>query len=810
MAEVIEFLPDGSARIRERPDIYIPVGGEHWDNLALSLDSTWLTKLGAELHALYEFDMRSVSKRADMIKKGYQELKPEFGARTDDNAPFDGATAAKHTLLQKSTVDFQSQAAMSLFPAPGPAQVRVLGSAEHEIQDAGRRVIDFVNFYLLNKCDDYKLKTERMLFTLALKGLAFKKIWWDSGQSRLRVEVYDEEDIILNASSKSLSSARRITHRYLMHSQDMQALMDAGTYRAVTFDRGGVSTQPASPIAQQREIAFGTSADVSEAAAQQKETSGTPTVDVMEMHVRMRVDADINDDPKDAKPEKPYIVTMLTESKQIVSIRRNWEEGNPQKAIRFFFDYHYLPGKAYHGRGLVETIGSLNKACTSLLRQMIDSGTLGLWPRYFGASTLNMNDAAINKLPPGRVQPVTPTQDELAKSLVKIDDGQANVVLLELLKFLSDSGLEFSAASAVQQIKVQPNSPAAPTLISVEDALKVVNAIQGRLHTSAQAELNHIYDLLKSNYRQDYPYPHKEPHSLPSDFQQSTVAIMPASNPNESTFSQTMLKIQAVFDVAAQYPGHIRIHELLRRFLMLLNMPNIDDLLPPEDDPKPADPITENQKILRGEPVRAFAYQDHEAHEQCHAINDMAIKALMEEEPDNKLLAQAKAANDAHRMEHRAFAMRVKTERQMDRPLAPEGAPMSEEEERAMSPVLAAALQKAADVEQQDAARKQAEEDAKDPHLQLKEREVQVKEDKQRLEEWKAKQDAQMAMIASRLEAISLQLEHQGKDQDRAAKAAEKVLDSETAIKTAQLSGKTALDVAKENAKGKPKKEDDK
>tara|TARA_R100000388_G_scaffold79359_1_gene57998 strand:+ start:266 stop:2740 length:2475 start_codon:yes stop_codon:yes gene_type:complete len=686
----------------------------HDANLAEFIEDDDLNAIASDLVSAFRADKDS---RSDW-ERSYIEGLDLLGLKHEERStPWDGACGVFHPLLTESVIRFQSQAIQEIFPASGPVKTSIVGKIDDEKEKQAHRVQDYLNYMLTEKMTEYRSETERMLFSLPLAGSAFRKVYFDPSMGRPCSMFVPAEDFVVSYGASDLETCERATHIMKKTSNEIRKLQISGFYADV--DLG----DPSSSYADSDKIQ----------SKYNELTGDEPTYDSDSRHtlLEMMVDLDLEgfEDMDGGEPTGialPYVVTIDLSSRTILSIRRNWYEEDKRKLKRqHFVHYQYMPGLGFYGFGLIHMIGGLAKSATSLLRQLVDAGTLANLPGGLKSRGLRIkgDDTPIM---PGEFRDVDVPGGTIQDNIRFLPYKEPSTVLYQLMGDIVEEGRRFASAADVKAADMNAEAPVGTTLAILERSMKVMSAVQARLHASMRTELRLLSNVVKDFGPQEYPYDEDGPALTREDFD-DRVDIIPVSDPNAGTMAQRIMQYQAALQLAQQSPDMYDMPLLHRQMLEILNIRDADKIVPVEGDMQPTDPISENMNIINGEPVKAFIYQDHEAHILAHKslIEDPKIMEIMSKSPNAK---QAGASLAAHIQEHLAFQYRMEIEKQLGVELPPPDTPLPEDIEYRISRLVAPAAEQLTGRNQQEAQAKQAQQQAQDPIVQMQQRELQIKE----------------------------------------------------------------------------------
>ena len=719
-------LDDGSVEIT-----LIPGGKEEGDgvefdaNLAEHVDESVLAALGEDLVEDYGNDLDSRKEWEKTYTEGLKLLGLQYEERTE---PWNGACGVFHPMLTEAVVRFQSETIMETFPASGPVKTQILGKQTREKEEAATRVADDMNYQLTEKMVEYRPEHEKMLWNLPIAGSAFKKVYFDPALDRQVSMFIPAEDVILPYGTSELTLAPRITHRMRKSENELKRLMNAGFYREVELG------EPGKQIDEIQK-------------AKDKETGFSAAYDDRFQLLEIQVELDLDgfkheEDGEETGIALPYIVTVLKDTKEVLAIRRNWKEDDKTHQKRqHMVHYQYIPGFGAYGFGLIHLIGGATKSATSITRQLVDAGTLSNLPGGMKTRGLRIKGDD-TPIAPGEFRDVDITSGSLRDNIVPLPYKEPSQTLLALMNQIVDDARRFAAVADMKVSDMSANAPVGTTLAILERMLKVMSAVQARLHYSLKQELQLLAAIIRDYTAPDYDYDAEGPRGAQAkrgDY--SNVEVIPVSDPNAATMSQRVVQYQAVMQMAQQAPQIYDLPQLHRQMLDVLGVKNADKLVPTEDDMKPVDPVTENMNLLKMKPVKAFITQDHEAHIAVHmaAMQDPKIMQVVGQNPQAQAMM---AAAHAHIAEHLGFAYRQKVEQQLGVPLPPPDQPQNPQVEAQLAPLIAQAAQQLLMNNQKEVAQKQAQQAAQDPMVQMEMQKLQLEGKKVAIQEQKLKVDA--------------------------------------------------------------------
>jgi hypothetical protein len=715
-------------------------------NLADELDAGELATLAGELADDITNDLGSRKEWEKSYVQGLKLLGLQYEERTE---PWDGACGVFHPMITEAVVRFQSESITETFPAQGPVKTKIIGRQTPEKDEAADRVQDDMNYELTEVMREFRPEHERMLWSLPATGSAFKKVYYDPSLGRQVSMFVPAEDIILPYGTTDLDTCYRVTHTLRKTKSEIIKLQQAGFYRDIELPDPDKSKT-----------------DIQQ--AKDKETGFSDLNDdrytLYESHVDLVIKGDEHTEcDEDGQPlgiTLPYVVTVLKGSNEVLAIRRNWSPDDTLHLKRqHFVHYQYIPGFGAYGFGLFHLIGGYAKSATSIMRQLVDAGTLSNLPGGLKTRGLRIKGDD-TPIAPGEFRDVDISSGALRDNILPLPYKEPSAVLAGLMDKIVEEGRRFAATADMKVSDMSAQAPVGTTLALLERQLKVMTAVSARLHFSFKQELKLLAGLIRDYTDDDYDY---EPVDAPrkakkSDY--SHVEIIPVSDPNAATMSQRVVQYQAVIQMAQMAPDIYDLPKLHRGMLEVLGIKNAAELVPLEDDQKPKDPVSENMAALKGEPLKAFMYQDHESHIKVHtsAMQDPIIMQLVGQNPR---APQIQAAMTAHIAEHVGFAYRQKIEQQLGMPLPPQDEKLPPEIELQLSAMMAQAAQQVLQQSQSQAAQQQAQQQAQDPVLQMQQQELQLRGQELQIKMQEAQiKEKQMAIdAAARADELALKRE---------------------------------------------------
>lgn len=769
-------------------------------NLAEFMDASALDSLGNELVGDFTKD---IGDRKDWIQTYVDGLKL-LGLKYEDRTePWQGACGVFHPMLTESVVRFQSEGIMETFPAAGPVKTQILGKDTPEKEEASTRVREDMNYQLTDVMVEYRPEHEKLLWNLPLAGSAFKKVYYDPSIGRQVAMFIPAEDIVVPYGASNLERAERVTHVMRKTENEIAKLQEAGFYMDVDL---GDPSHELDDIEKQKAEEMGMSALQDDRYR------------VLEMHV----DLDLKGyEHKNKKGEKtgialPYVVTVEKATTKILAIRRNWYEGDELHTKRqHFVHYQYIPGFGFYGYGLIHLIGGYAKSATMLIRQLVDAGTLSNLPGGLKSRGLRIKGDD-TPIAPGEFRDVDVPSGSIRDNILPLPYKEPSQVLYTLFQNIVQEGRQFASAGDMKVSDMSAQAPVGTTLAILERTLKVMGAVQARMHYSMKQEFKLLKAIIADYTPDDYDYEPIEGSRKAKKSDYDMVAVIPVSDPNAATMAQKIVQYQAALQLAQTAPQLYDLPLLHRQMIEVLGIKNAAKLVPIEDDQRPTDPVQENQNVLTGKPMKAFIEQDHQAHIAVHTsmLQNPKIMGLVQATPQGQAI---QAAMMAHINEHLAFAYRKEVEASIGLLLP------TEDQEKNMSPEVAAQVaqlsaQASVRITQQaqaQAAQQQAQQQAQDPLIQIQQQELQIKMQELQLKAQKQQIDAaakadqielEQARIAAQKEIAAMQV-------GASAAAAKDKLQKQQLIEGSKL----GVDIAKhraqmavqlaQRASQKPKKE---
>jgi hypothetical protein len=626
LPETINDLPEGIELVDEEAVEIEVEEYRHDANLAEVLDDDVLGELSSDLRAKFRDDVESREDWEEAIAKGLGLLGINYEDRSE---PFLGASGVTHPLLSEAVTQFQAQAYKEMLPSGGPVKTQILGAPTQETEAQAQRVEDFMNYQVTEVMEEYDQDTDQMLFYLPLTGSTFKKIYFDETKQRAVSKFVPAEDMVVPYSASDLRTAERVTHVVRMSYNDIRKLQVAGVYRDVELSEGS-DAEGEGAIQERADELLGLRPNYSD-----------DSYTLLECHVDLDLegfeDMDIQGNPSGIM--LPYIVTLDQNSGKVLSVVRNFREQDPLKRKRqYFTHFKFLPGFGFYGFGLLHTIGGLSRAATSILRQLIDSGTLSNLPAGFKARGVRIrnDDEPLN---PGEFRDIDVPGGDLKNSIIPLPYKEPSATLAQLLGVVVDSGRRFAQVADAKIADVNSQAPVGTTVALIEQGSKIISSIHKRLHYAQKQEFRMLSEIFSEN---PVPYPYfvgnVPPETMQADFD-GRVDILPVSDPNIFSMAQRLSLAQTQLQLAQAAPQIHNVHEAYRRMYDALDIKNIDAILPAPKQPQPVDPATENGNAMKGMPLQAFPEQDHEAHVRAHVV--MLSSQTSQANPQGYIMLQA-------------------------------------------------------------------------------------------------------------------------------------------------------------------------
>jgi hypothetical protein len=755
-------------------------------NLAEYISEQTLQTLASELTSDFDDDVSSRKDWMQTYVDGLELLGMKIEERTE---PWEGACGVYHPLLSEALVKFQSETMMETFPAAGPVKIEIIGRETSEKKDAAERVKEDMNYQLTDVMKEYRPEHERMLWGLGLSGNAFKKVYYDPSLERQASIFVPAEDIVVPYGASNIETSERVTHVMRKTKNELIKLQVAGFYRDIDLgDPVNVMDEVEKKIAEK--MGFRATTD--------------DRFKILEMHVNLDLPGyeHKDDDGKVTGIALPYVVTIEKGTNNVLAIRRNWEPTDDTHAKRnHFVHYGYIPGFGFYCFGLIHLIGAFAKSGTSILRQLVDAGTLSNLPGGFKTRGLRVKGDD-TPIAPGEFRDVDVPSGTMRDNILPLPYKEPSQTLFALMNQIIDEGRRFAAAADMKVSDMSANSPVGTTLAILERTLKVMSAVQARIHYAMKQEFRLLKKIIADYTPDEYTYEPTEGsrRAKKSDYDQ--VNVIPVSDPNAATMSQKVVQYQAALQLAQTAPQLYDLPLLHRQMLDVLGIKNYAKLVPTQDDKKPVDPVTENMNMLNMKPVKAFLYQDHQAHIAVHmsAMQDPKIMQLVQQSPTAQAIGAAMAA---HISEHIAYEYRKQMEMRMGMELPPDNEQYEEEGipealEVRISQLAAQAAQQMLQQNQQEAQAQQNAQAAQDPLVQMQQMELQLKQQDLQLKQQKLQVDAAAKADQIRVEESRIESQKEIAGMQVGAKIAKDKADLEAKMELEGL--KIGTDIAHKKA----------
>ena len=744
---------------------------EFGDNLAEIIDENDLERIGSELIGAFQNDKDSRRDWEETYTKGLDQLGLKIEERTQ---PWNGACGVFHPMLSEAVIKFQSQAISEIFPASGPVKTKIVGKITEEKAKQAERVQDYMNYLLTYEMSEYRTETEKLLFSLPLAGSAFRKVYYDPNLGRPSGIFVPSEDVVVNYGASDLETCERATHVMRKSFNEIRKMQVNGFYKDIELPD---PTNSYSDIQEKYNELTG------ENVGDRYDQRHT----LLEMQVNLDLPGfEDTVDGENTGIQLPYVVTIDYGSSTILSIRRNFYEDDKQKQRRsHFVHYQYLPGLGFYGFGLVHMIGGLAKSATSLLRQLVDSGTLSNLPGGLKSRGLRIkgDDTPIM---PGEFRDVDVPGGAIKDNITFLPYKEPSQTLYSLLNTIVEEGRRFASISDMKVSDMNSQAPVGTTLALLERNMKVMSAVQARLHASMKKEFEILVGIIKDFGNPSYPYDTDEEEDIKSSDFDQRVDVLPVSDPNASTMAQRIMQYQAAFQLATSAPEMYDLRELHRQMLEVLGIENVDDIIPEEGDIPPVDPVSAVQNLINNKPVKAYEFQDHDAHIQTVAAaqDNPEIQAILGKTPNAPSIL---AAASAYVNEHLTMKFRDQVEQEMGIELPPLGEPLPADVEKRISELVAEAASRVTQNAMMQAEQQRINEQMQDPLIQAKQAEIAIKEaEVQR----KAQADAARLQLAAQKQQDQKELE-------------ERRISSQEQIAGANIGQKIASDLLDSNLQNK-------
>lgn len=739
---LLEDGPDVEIEITNPEDVVIGIDGleielmpeketgEDFDaNLAEYMDDGDLETVGADIVEMVEADINSRKDWVEMYVKGLDVLGMKYEQRTE---PWDGACGVFSTLLTEAAIRFQSETIIETFPAAGPVKTEIIGAIDRLKEEAAERVREDMNYQLTEEMPEYRPEHERMLFNLGLAGAAFKKVYYDPSLGRQTSIFAPAEDVIIPYGSSGARTAERVTHVMRKTKNEIRKLQVAGFYREMDLGE---------PVAMYTDV------EKKKAEEQGYSLNDDDRYQLLEIQIDYEMPGYEDEDGI----ALPYIVTIDRGTNKVLSIYRNWAEDDDKCLKRqHFVQYDYVPGFGAYGFGFIHIIGGYARAGTSLIRQLIDAGTLSNLPGGLKSRGLRVKGDD-TPIAPGEFRDVDVPSGSIKDNIMALPYKEPSQVLSGLLDKITEEGRRLGSVADMNVSDMSANAPVGTTLALLERQLKTMSAVQARVHFSMKQEFKILKSIIRDYAPVDYEYDPQGGNRKAKQSDYDMVEVIPVSDPNSATMAQRIMQYQAVIQLAQGAPQIYNLPLLHRQMIEVLGIKNADKLVPSSDDENPKDPISENMGFLKGEPTKAFMYQDHDAHIAVHTtfMKDPMIAAQIGQSP---MAQQMQASIMAHIAEHLAFAYRRKIEEQMGVPLPPPDQKLPEDVEVQLSQLVAQAGAQLLQLNMSQAQKQQAEQQAQDPLIQMQQEELKIKAADMQRKQQKDQADIQLAQAKLQVE----------------------------------------------------------
>jgi hypothetical protein len=752
-------------------------------NLAEHVSAEELESIASELIGDYDEDIASRKDWMQTYVDGLELLGMKIEERTE---PWEGACGVYHPLLSEALVKFQSETMMATFPAAGPVKTKIIGKETAAKKESAMRVQEDMNYQLTDVMKEYRPEHERMLWGLGLAGNAFKKVYFDPNLDRQVSIFVPAEDIVVPYGASDLASAERVTHVMRKTENELRRLQHAGFYRDVELGSPeNVLDEVEKKIAEK--MGFRATTD--------------DRYKILEMHVHLNLKGfEHKEDGKETGIALPYVVTIEKGSGEVLAIRRNWEpDDETYQPRQHFVHYFYIPGFGFYAFGLIHLIGAFAKSGTSIIRQLVDAGTLSNLPGGFKSRGMRVKGDD-TPIAPGEWRDVDVPSGTLRDNLLPLPYKEPSQVLAGLMDKIIEEGRRFANTADLSMSDMSAQAPVGTTLAILERTLKNMSAIQARIHYSMKQELGLLKEIIADYTPPDYEYDPEDGSRKAKKSDYDNVDVIPVSDPNAATMAQKIVQMQAVFQMAQQSPQIFNMPLLNRQMLEVMGIKDAEKLVPMDDDQKPLDPVTENQHVLMMKPVKAFLNQDHQAHITVHmaAMQDPKIQQLLQGNPQAQMMQQAMLA---HVNEHLGFEYRRQIEQQLGMPLPAEKTEegddnyMDPEVEARLSPMLAQAAQRLLAQNTQQVQAQQAQQQAQDPLVQMQQQELQLKA--QDLQRKAAKDQADNALKAAQQQIERDRIAAQQSTEDKRIRVDALKTAADNSNNRKELMAKLSVDVLK-------------
>ena len=698
---------DGGMIIDFDPNSKSDDEGDFNANLVNFIEERDLQALGSELIAQYEADRESRSDWEETYIKGLDQMGLKIEERT---APWAGACGVFHPMLSEAVIRFQSQAIGEIFPASGPVQTKIVGLPTPEKEKQASRVQDYMNYLLTTEMVEYRTETEKMLFSLPLAGSAFRKVYYDSNLGRPCGIFVPAEDVVVSYGASDLQTCARATQIMKKNSNDIRKMQVNGFYRDIELPESSPNIN-----------------DITRKYNEMTGSSENYSNDDRHTLLEMQVDLDLVNFEDEQGIALPYVVTIDYPSGIILSIYRNYYEDDEARLRRMHFvHYQYLPGVGFYGFGLIHLIGGLAKSATSLLRQLVDAGTLSNLPGGLKARGLRIkgDDTPIM---PGEFRDVDVPGGAIRDNITFLPYKEPSATLYQLLGNIVEEGRRFASLSDLKIGDMNQQAPVGTTLAILERGMKVMSAIQARLHATMKKEFEILVGVIKDFTSPEYPYAVDANQEIKIEDFDDRIDVLPVSDPNAATMSQRIMQYQAALQLSQQSPEMYNLPELHRQMLDTLGIHDADKIVPMDDDIPPTDPVTENMNIINGKGAQAFEYQDHEAHITVHmtALQDPKTAQMLQQSPAAGMI---QGEMESHVREHLAFQYRKEIEDELGTELPPIGEELPNDLEKELSKLVVQAAERVTQKHAAEIEQERIQEQMQDPLILARQKELEIKE----------------------------------------------------------------------------------
>jgi hypothetical protein len=719
---------------------------DHGVNLSEHLDETTLTLMASRLIEKFEDDLRT----REPWEKAYQQGLTLLGLKIEDRQePWAGASGVFHPILIEAIIKFQADAMMETMPAQGPVMTKVVGKSTPERDKQAQRVRHDMNYYCTEVMTEYRGEHEQMLFNVGLAGAVFKKTYQDTVRNRPTSKFIKADDLVVSYGTTDLITCPCITHRIRMFPNDLKKAQYTGQYRDIELPKPTINYTKTDKIEDKA------SGDAPQADKDDRH-------ELLEFHTEYDIPGFEHTDEETGEItglSLPYVITVERYSRKVIGLYRNWEEdGDPLIKNEFFTHYPYLPGPGFYGIGLIHLLGGIAKTATSILRQLIDAGSLANLPAGLKSRGLRIKGDN-SPLRPGELRDVDVPGGSVKDNVHFAPFKEPSTVLYNLLGTVVEEGRGIVSIADIKVGDMSSQAPVGTTLALLERGMKVMTGVQARIHAAMRLEFKLLAKLIKEHGPEEYEYEVEQGATRAEDYD-GRVDVLPVSNPNASTMAHRIMLGQAVHQLSTTAPQIYDLKELHRDFLVNMGKENVDKIIPSHKDMKPMDPVAENIAIMTSKPVKAFVHQDQESHIRVHmaAMQDPKIQKIMQMSPMADAIGAAAAA---HIQEHVAFQYRRGIEKELGVPLPEHGAPLPEDTEVQLSKLVADAADKLLNRDQAEAQAMKNAEAQNDPVLQQQRQEAETKsrEVDRKADADQMRRETSLAQIQSRSQTDAAKLD---------------------------------------------------